>query len=945
MRQERSLDGQWQFQLDPDGAVTTPPTTYERQIQVPLPWQAAFQDLGRYSGFAWYRREIELADEWLTGDLLLHFGAVDYWCQLFVNGQLAGEHEGGYTHFSFSIREYAKAGTNEIALRVYDTCQTGTETPRWPEFPEVSSHAQPPFSSNEIPHGKQEWYENVGGIWQSVTLSAVPALYIKRVAITPHNSGLAEVKIDLVGDATAASGQLAVTLTDRNGQIAGRASAALADGQSSYTTSVQVDNPRLWEIGASYLYGAEVLLNADSPGEDTWTGRFGFREITTRDGLFLLNDKPFFLLGALDQDMYEHTIYTVPSREYLADQFKKAQELGLNTLRCHIKPPDPVYLELADEMGLLVWAEIPSWRSHFHKGTYHANQMNIDDLLKARVENTLREMVDRDFNHPSLIIWTMVNEDWGTALPLRQEDRTWVGDLYALSKQLDPTRLAVDNSACPVIWGSNLHVHSDIDDFHTYHNIPDYAGSYDRMMDAFNLRPLWNYSSHGDAVRTGHEPLVLSEFGNWGLPSLKGLQNEDGSDPYWFFMGPWWSDWGGEPGWPKGVLERFKRFGLEKVWPDYEAFATASQWHQYQAMKYEIESMRRQPHFSGYVITEMSDIYWESNGLLDFKRQPKVYHDIFGTVNNPDVLIALPESYSAWSGQTVNVNLLTSHYSQADWSNPKLTWTAGNNGIAPAPVTLAVQQSAQVAKLEAVSLQLPPVEKTGLVKYTLQVEDGQANRLAYNELDILTLPESAHQAAYAGRVSVIETGKGSFASVLSGLGYQVGEGLGADTELAVATTATSKLLAWVRQGGDLLFLADGPGPFFWTQGRGDPYGGNWISSYSWLKPGAYSRLDGVESPVSLTFREIIPANTLLGLPIEQDAYQDDFLAGQVTGWIQHPAVHTVQFRFGQGRVIMTTFNLEKAIKDKADPVGIAMFHDLVDHLKSDACDPKLKGNY
>src|SRR5262249_26259989 len=153
------------------------------------------------------------------------------------------------------------------------------------------------------------------------------------------------------------------------------------------------------------------------------------RSFTFRDGQFLLNGKPVFLLSALDQDLYPNTIYSVPSEEFLRDQFHKARELGLNSLRCHIKAPDPRYLDLADELGLLIWAEIPSGRTFWPKGTLPRQRLAIPPQLKARVDQTLAAMIERDYNHPSLVIWTLVNEDWGTALPFSAADRQWVAAL------------------------------------------------------------------------------------------------------------------------------------------------------------------------------------------------------------------------------------------------------------------------------------------------------------------------------------------------------------------------------------------------------------------------------------------------------------------------------------------------------------------------------------
>jgi hypothetical protein len=156
---------------------------------------------------------------------------------------------------------------------------------------------------------------------------------------------------------------------------------------------------------------------------------------------------------------------------------------------------------------------------------------------------------------------------------------------------------------------------------------------------------------------------------------------------------------------------------------------------------------------------------------------------------------------------------------------------------------------------------------------------------------------------------------------------------------------TLEALQWVRDGGMMLYLSTGPGPFWYRQGRSSSYGGGWITSFSWLRPGVYQRLN-VPNPVTMPFRHVMPLGAIVGLPYEDPAVQGDFLAGQISGWLHHPAFHTVQFRCGRGRVIQTTYPLMAAIEaEGGDPVGIAMLHDLIDYLTSDACQPTLTANY
>ncbi|MFN8528140.1 MAG: glycoside hydrolase family 2 TIM barrel-domain containing protein [Anaerolineae bacterium] len=947
MRQQTSLAGHWQFQLDPSGELSPATLHPDRTIPVPMPIQAAFPELRRYSGYLWYQRSF--AVEALNGEVLLDFGAVDYWCQVFVNDEIVAEHEGGYMPFRISIRKYVHLGENRLTVCVYDTIQTAITIPRWIETP--TEPMQPPFNAETIPHGKQTWYLDASGIWQDVTLTTVPVRYIDQVHVTPNiHTGEAKIRVRLAGMPQAANVRVSINAVSSE--------APIASDQDEITLTVRIDQPSLWTPSTPTLYTAVVQV-----GDDSISVRFGFREISTCDGILLLNGEPFYLLCALDQDLYPGTIYTVPSDDFLRDQFLKAKLLGLNSLRCHIKPPDPRYYDLADEIGLLIWSEIPSWRTFYGAKSDHPAAYALDDVVKARAEAILEAMIARDYNHPSLMIWTIVNEDWGTTLLLSEADRTWVAGMVDRCKQLDPTRLVVDNSPCPQPWGLSVHVKSDLDDFHVYTNIPDQAESFEQFVEGLASRPLWSFSLDGDAQRTGHEPLIVSEFGNWGVPSLKQF---GGGLPDWADLSGWWSPWDGQAGRAEGLLERFDALGLRALWKDYETFAEATQWHEFRALKYEIETMRRLPLLQGYVITELSDIYWESNGLLDFARGPKAFHERFGQINAEDVIVPHLDRFAYWSDETATARIYASHYSTADWTN------------AQAKVSQAGETLLQA---EVSSVKRGEVRDLGQVRWTfsehnpsldLQVENGSV--LAQNEVNLLVLPADARRAAFTGETALalhphktnpqIESWLASsppspanaseglveemdrlpgMGGVMRGSGYHIKRTISHATQLIISDHPSADVLAWVKAGGDLLYLANSNGsPFFWVHGRGGNYGGRWITAWSWLRPEVYKRIP-VENPLTLPFMNMMPEAVILGVPMTDPAYHGDFLAGQIAGWVQHPALHTVQFRYGAGRVVMTTYPIRETLH--FHPLALAMLHDLVDYLTSDACQPTLKANY
>src|SRR4051794_16095579 len=255
MRNYSSLSGDWQFQLDPDGSLGPDSLDPDRTITVPMPWQAAFPELASYSGYAWYRRSFEVPEDWPGGEVLLRFGAVDYWCRVFVNGETAGEHEGGYTPFELPVSKLLRPGDNELVVQVYDPAQADIDVARWPSPAAKPERGGPPFNAQDIPHGKQEWYINVGGIWQDVELVAVPRTYVDNVHVTPDiHSGQVHVRVELGGAPVEAGGGLLTLRIAAGGAEAGRASIELVQGQAVYEAELRVEEHRLWSPEDPYLY-------------------------------------------------------------------------------------------------------------------------------------------------------------------------------------------------------------------------------------------------------------------------------------------------------------------------------------------------------------------------------------------------------------------------------------------------------------------------------------------------------------------------------------------------------------------------------------------------------------------------------------------------------------------------------------------------------------------
>jgi len=894
-RNTLSLDGEWDFQYFGDAVVALEDVRDWRTCVVPGPWQAQFDDLRDHMGRAWYRRDVEVPADWAGAPLFLRFGAVNYFARVLVNGIEVATHEGGYLPFEVEVTRVLRPGRNELAVSV----TAPTDDPdAYPEFP---------FA--ETPFGKQSWYGPLSGIWQSVNLERRAADHITSIRLVPDlEAGTVRVTVDLVRplrrdhdielDVIAPDGTAAAALVE-----------AVAASQDRITATITVPQPHAWSPDAPSLYRLKAALRQDGELVDTLSESFGFRTVTVKDGRIHLNGAPVMLRAALDQDYYPDGICTVPSEEFLEDQFRKAKELGLNCLRCHIKVPDPRYYAVADRVGLLIWTELP-------------NAGRLTGPAAERLEATLKGIVERDGNHPSIICWTIINENWGTDLVHNQEHRDWVNATYRWLKAFDPTRLVVDNS--PLY--PSFHVQSDIEDYHFYAAIPDHRHSWDGFVERMANRAEATYSHHGDATRTGQEPIMCSEFGNWGLPDPKLLRGADGKEPWWFETG---HDWGEGVMYAHGVEARFHSYGLDRVFGSMERFAEAAQWQQFRALKYQIEAMRRQPNLAGYVITEFTDCHWESNGLLDMRRNPRAFHNVFHTINADTVVVPQWNRVAYWEGEEVEVGLAAAHGRGDTVDGVELRWSLDAAGLGdrePMALTPGVRHARPVA------FRAPHVDTPEVHRLELEIVTGDGV-LATNHVELAIHPRRV--APPAGAVSVW-TPDAELAERFADLGYATA----ASAKLAdviVARRLDDNLGAEVRAGARLIVLADEPQelqpmfPHFQNvrvvPRHGSMWLGAWASSFSWVKrSGPFARLPGGPL-IDHSFDRVIPDHVIANCTTWD--FQARVHAGMVVGWVHKPAALIVERNCGHGRMVATTFRLLNDAPG-ADPTATALLDGLVE---------------
>ncbi|WP_442754740.1 glycoside hydrolase family 2 protein [Methylocystis sp. JAN1] len=890
MKQARiSLDGMWEFQYLGSGAASL---AGKRNILVPSPWQAQFPDLSMRGGVAVYRRSVDVPADWLEQRVFLHFGAVFHIAHVFVNGALVGSHVGGFLPFYFDVTERLSEGPAEIEVRV----ESPTDDPS--EFPHN------PFA--EMPFGKQSWYGPLSGIWQSVYLECnVPDRLTGLRVGADLDSGDVSAQLKFERALCCRTEAILDVLDPRGARVAS-ARAELAVGAEHANLRAHVAEPQAWSPDAPNLYRLRATLLRDGETIDERETHFGFRKIETRAGKLYLNGKPFYLRAALDQDYYPDTICTPPSLEFIEDRFRKAKALGLNALRCHIKAPDPRYYEAADRLGLLIWAELPN-------GGYSTERS------RERKETTLKGIIDRDGNHPSIFCWTLINENWGVDLVHDAKHRAWLRRLYLWLKAYDPTRLVVDNSPL----APSFHVQSDLADYHFYAAIPDSRHDWDRFVDALADRGDWLFSPEGDAVTTGEEPLLCSEFGNWGLPHPEKLSDANGREPWWFETG---HDWGEGVMYPHGVQNRFHDWSLDRVFGSFEGFIEATQWQQFRALKYEIEAMRRRGEIAGYVITELTDCHWESNGLLDMRSNTRAFHDVFHTINADTVIAPRLERASYWSSETLELPLKIAHGGGEALEAGTLEILSDWPQTTPTPRV----DAGAVADLGVVSLQLPEVDRPSMrrVSFHLRAPDGRV--VARNEIEFALHPPRAQCPGFA-----LWSPEPDVRSRLQALGYRLAASVD-EADVVVAQRNAPDLAAYVRGGGRAVLLPDEEGtltPFFphWQNVKvlardGTLWRGDWASSFAWLRRRGHFRALPGGPMIDPSFDRVIPTHVISGCNLLD--FHARVHAALAVGWIHRPVGLAVERNYGEGHIVISTFRL---LQDPpgADPTATALLDALV----------------
>lgn len=434
-----NLNGLWNYAVTPAGSPS--PESYDGEILVPFAIESALSGVGKRLGEEnelWYRRTFSVPAAWDKQHVLLHFGAVDWRADVWVNDTKVGTHTGGFTPFSFDITRALKDGANELTVRVWDPTDKGPQ-----------------------PRGKQVgnpggiWYTPVSGIWQTVWLEPVPRLHITRVRTTPDIDRRV-IKVEVGFNESRHSGRVEVKVFDGEHPV--------ARGASVNGMAVEVPMPpgaKLWSPDSPFLYKMEVALVEDGQAIDKVESYAALRKFSTRrdeKGIvrLQLNNEDLFQFGPLDQGWWPDGLYTAPSDEALAYDIIKTKELGFNMIRKHIKVEPARWYTHCDSIGLIVWQDMPSgdkspeWQSRQY---FDGVERKRSAGSEATYRKEWKEIIDCLYSYPCIGTWVPFNEAWGQFKT--QEIAEW-------TKRYDASRLVNPAS------GGNHYPCGDMLDLHHY---------------------------------------------------------------------------------------------------------------------------------------------------------------------------------------------------------------------------------------------------------------------------------------------------------------------------------------------------------------------------------------------------------------------------------------------------------------------------------------------
>jgi hypothetical protein len=642
---ELSLDGQWEIIFDEanegrfanwyrDSIFQTHPE--KKEIKVPSSWELIKQD---YEGVGFYRHGFQVPKDWEGKVIRIHFGAVNYLSEFWLNDEVVGFHEGGFTPFEFRVDELLKFGEmNVLTVRVVG----------------------PILLSDKVVDGVKpletpQWRGGIsGGIWQEVKLVATDEVYVDDVFIeTQFDDGSATFHVEL--DHTAIKGtsaELEVNITSAADStktiISTKEKWRLHPGKNKKDFQLKIPDVTNWSPDNPHLYKAEIKVTTNSKVSDVWSEQFGIRELTIKNKDFYLNGKRIYIKATFFEGLYPNGIAYPDSEEMARKEIRLAKEAGFNMIRPWRHPPTPMWLDLADEMGVLV------------VGSPALECMRLPlstPYLSKRVENEVTQTILRDRNRACILQWELFNELHRPVL------KQLMRPMAMVTRSLDPTRLILDESG-GWAFGANMYLPNEYEptQFNDIHNYPGPfidKDKYDGYL-SIGLTEEEKKAKGYKGITPGRNVVpglmsFVSELGYGSLPDLtvNNLRFKEDGNP----LTPAYR-------YHKRLAEEqealLKESGFKELYPNMQQFYLDQQSIHGAANKRMIEAVRSNPEVDGYCIHALAAGDWILGaGLIDLWRNPKSYaYEATKAANQPQLLSirAEPRNVYAENGLTLNVN-------------------------------------------------------------------------------------------------------------------------------------------------------------------------------------------------------------------------------------------------------------------------------------------------
>lgn len=562
------LNGKWEFAFDDDDRGRKE-GWQEKQlplsINVPFVYQSEKSGIGdkTYHPVIWYAREIELEEIPAEREALLNFTAADHDATVYVNGNAVLFHRGGYTPFSVPVSDYLTFGKNRIAVRCEDRHDT------------AQCRGKQIWTESNFGC----WYTASSGIWGDVWLSFTGKNRIEECMITPDlDNRMAHFEVCYT-PAFSGKGTITVELLYNDEHVSTSVFETESYRQFLHVhvkQSHSVDDIHTWAPEHPNLYTALLTLrNREGNVLDEVKTYFGMRKISIHNGKILLNNRPLYQRLILDQGYWEDSLLTPPDDDAFRRDLELIKAMGFNGLRKHQKIESPKFYHLADKLGLIVWAELPSPYS-----------FSSDEIIE--VESEMSHIVRHLYNHPSIVTWVPFNESWGIRDVLHdRRQQEFVKGIFHIIKALDPIRLVSGNDG----WEMPIHEFAAVHDYDIHDSESYWSkwGNLDELMKhAASHRQLL-----ADCNTYNGEPVILTEYGGVALAS----QAHDGA---WGYRGPAKDE--------NELIERLQKL-MDVIYSD--------------------------ARLAGFCYTQLTDVQQEVNGLLRPDRTPKCGTEIFKKIFSP----------------------------------------------------------------------------------------------------------------------------------------------------------------------------------------------------------------------------------------------------------------------------------------------------------------------